>query len=227
MTLDGRIATARRRLEVDHQLRAAARRRAGCVACTTPWLVGIGTVLADDPLLLPAPRTRRPFTRVVFDSRLRLPLAEPARRSSASDDARRCVIVTSRDGARRRRRCEAPGVDVIAARAARGRACRSAWALRALWRARALEPDGRGRLEVLGRLPRRAAGRPGGALPRAAAPGRARRAGPPSAAPAPRRLSDAAPSHAPAARSSGAQHGVARPGRRRRASRSGTLLWPG
>jgi diaminohydroxyphosphoribosylaminopyrimidine deaminase/5-amino-6-(5-phosphoribosylamino)uracil reductase len=44
--------------------------------------VGIGTVLADDPMLLPSPAVARPFFRVVFDSRLRLPLDSRLARSA-------------------------------------------------------------------------------------------------------------------------------------------------
>ena len=41
-------------------------------------------MLADDPLLLPQPRTRRPFARVVLDTRLRLPLASRLVRSASA-----------------------------------------------------------------------------------------------------------------------------------------------
>ena len=85
MTLDGRIATAARRIEVDHEPRAAAAARAPAAPARRRG-GGLGTVLADDPLLLPAPRTRRPFHRVVFDSRLRTPLRSRLV-SSACDDA--------------------------------------------------------------------------------------------------------------------------------------------
>ncbi len=44
------------------------RRRTGAV------LVGIGTVLADDPLLMPEPADDRPRLRVVLDDKLRMPL---------------------------------------------------------------------------------------------------------------------------------------------------------
>jgi diaminohydroxyphosphoribosylaminopyrimidine deaminase/5-amino-6-(5-phosphoribosylamino)uracil reductase len=84
LTLDGRIATAAgesRWITSPRQRRGARalRRLFDAVA------VGISTVLADDPLLLPVPRARRPFVRVVFDSRLRLPLARRLVRSAGRD----------------------------------------------------------------------------------------------------------------------------------------------
>ena len=110
LTLDGRIATASgeskwitsraQRL----QARWLRRLHDGVV-------VGIGTVLADDPLLLPQPRTRRPFARVVLDTRLRLPLASRLVRS-ASAMTPVLVLTASRSGARRSA-LEARGVRVI------------------------------------------------------------------------------------------------------------------
>jgi diaminohydroxyphosphoribosylaminopyrimidine deaminase / 5-amino-6-(5-phosphoribosylamino)uracil reductase len=90
-TLDGRIATASGHSK---WITSASQRR------QARWLrrlhdgvvVGIGTVLADDPLLLPAPRTRRPFARVVLDSRLRLP---PASRVVRSASPRAPVVVVT------------------------------------------------------------------------------------------------------------------------------------
>ena len=110
LTLDGRIATASgeskwitsraQRL----QARWLRRLHDGVV-------VGIGTVLADDPLLLPQPRTRRPFARVVLDTRLRLPLAGRLVRS-ASAKTPVLVLTASRSGAKRRA-LEARGLRVI------------------------------------------------------------------------------------------------------------------
>ena len=74
-------------------------------------LVGVGTVLADDPLLLPSPRTRRPFTRVVLDSQLRTPAGS---RLAGTAGARWPVLVLAcREDAPRRRALEARGVEVL------------------------------------------------------------------------------------------------------------------
>jgi len=124
LTLDGRIATSRgdsKWITSPAQRREARRLRRGFDAVA----VGIGTVLADDPLLLPVPAVRRPFHRIVFDSRLRLPpgsrLARSARRSPV------WAICGDADP-RRRRRLEARGVTVVRAPRA-GRAASLRWAL--------------------------------------------------------------------------------------------------
>jgi diaminohydroxyphosphoribosylaminopyrimidine deaminase/5-amino-6-(5-phosphoribosylamino)uracil reductase len=110
LTLDGRIATASGRSK---WLTAPAARR------QARWLrrlhdavaVGVGTALADDPLLLPSPRTRRPFTRVVLDSRLRLP---PDSRLARTASPRTPVLaVAVAPDERRRRALEANGVEVL------------------------------------------------------------------------------------------------------------------
>jgi len=110
LTLDGRIATASGRsqwITSPSQRRQARwlRRLHDAV------LVGVGTALADDPLLLPSPRTRRPFLRVVLDSRLRLPERGRLARSAGP---RTPVLVLSRaPEPSRRRRLEAAGVEVV------------------------------------------------------------------------------------------------------------------
>lgn len=119
LTLDGRIATASGRSK---WITSAAQRR------QARWLrrlhdavlVGIGTVLADDPLLLPRPRTRRPFTRVVLDTRLRIPLGSRLVRSTGP---RTPLVVLCARGvpARRRRTLEARGVSVVEVLARTGR----------------------------------------------------------------------------------------------------------
>jgi diaminohydroxyphosphoribosylaminopyrimidine deaminase/5-amino-6-(5-phosphoribosylamino)uracil reductase len=111
LTLDGRIATASggSRWITGN----AARRQARYLRrLHDAVLVGIGTVLADDPLLLPQPRTRRLFTRVVLDTRLRLPLAS---RLVASASALTPVLVLTATAPPRWRRLalEARGVSVV------------------------------------------------------------------------------------------------------------------
>jgi diaminohydroxyphosphoribosylaminopyrimidine deaminase/5-amino-6-(5-phosphoribosylamino)uracil reductase len=130
LTLDGRIATAGRRSRwiTSPRQRAAARalrRLHDGVA------VGIGTVLADDPMLLPSPAVARPFVRVVFDSRLRLPVDSRLARSGR----RWPVWVVTRGGdARRRSALERKGVVVLEV-PGRGRQIALGPALRALRRA--------------------------------------------------------------------------------------------
>ena len=143
LTLDGRIATAsgdsrwvtsaRQRLEA-----RALRRRHDAVG------VGIGTVLVDDPLLLPQPRVRRPFCRVVFDSRLRLPLDSRLVRSAGRGPV---VVVCSGGEPRRRKALEARGVVVLSGPGRRDRVSLRR-ALRALWKRgiRSLMVEGGGEL---------------------------------------------------------------------------------
>jgi diaminohydroxyphosphoribosylaminopyrimidine deaminase/5-amino-6-(5-phosphoribosylamino)uracil reductase len=127
MTLDGRIATAAG--ESKWITSPAERRRARALRRLHDGVaVGVGTVLADDPLLLPAPRTRRPFHRVVFDSRLRTPLRSRLV-SSASDDAPLWIVTT--DEAVGREALEARGARILAAPAREGRVDLE-WGLEAL-----------------------------------------------------------------------------------------------
>ena len=89
--------------------------------------VGVGTVLADDPLLTARGAYRaRPLTRVVFDRSLRTP---PGARLLSTRDAGPVIIVTTAVAASRadvRRDLEARGADIVVApdstlRAALGR----------------------------------------------------------------------------------------------------------
>jgi len=86
MTLDGRIAErlgGRTAITGDASLAAVQKIRHASDAVLT----GIGTVLADDPLLTDRsglPR-RRPLLRIVIDSRLRIPLKSRLVRSARGD----------------------------------------------------------------------------------------------------------------------------------------------
>ena len=133
MTLDGRIATAggQSRWITDARQRRsgrALRRLHDGVA------VGVGTVLADDPLLLPEPRTRRPFHRVVFDSNLRTPTTSRLVRTAGQSPL--WIVSTADTSDRppwpaRRTALEARGVRILAGPARHGRVD-LAWALPAL-----------------------------------------------------------------------------------------------
>ena len=72
MTLDGRIAahSGKSRWISNEASRAVAHKLRGRMDAI---VVGIGTALADDPLLTARPRGPRVATRVVFDSQARLP----------------------------------------------------------------------------------------------------------------------------------------------------------
>jgi diaminohydroxyphosphoribosylaminopyrimidine deaminase/5-amino-6-(5-phosphoribosylamino)uracil reductase len=128
LTLDGRIATARgdSKWITNPRQRRTAR---GLRRLHDGVLVGIGTVLADDPLLLPSPRTRRPFRRIVLDSGLRMPVDSRLVRTAG-----RAPLWVLCRGAhpRRRRRLEAQGVRVFQQAGRRGRVS-LAWLLRTLW----------------------------------------------------------------------------------------------
>jgi diaminohydroxyphosphoribosylaminopyrimidine deaminase/5-amino-6-(5-phosphoribosylamino)uracil reductase len=147
LTLDGRIATAsgRSRWITDARARRQARwlRRLHDAV-----LVGIGTVLADDPLLLPQPRTRRPFTRVVLDTSLRLPLASRLV-GSASPRTPVLALTGAAPPARRRRALEARGVSVVEVAIAEGRIAPAA-ALAVLWKRGLASVMIEGGSEVLG-----------------------------------------------------------------------------
>jgi diaminohydroxyphosphoribosylaminopyrimidine deaminase/5-amino-6-(5-phosphoribosylamino)uracil reductase len=129
LTLDGRIATPRgesKWITSPAQRREARRLR----RLHDAVLVGIGTALADDPLLLPQPAVHRPFHRVVLDGRLRLP---PSSRLARSARRAPVIVLCRQADPRRRRRLEALGVRVLRGPQRGGRVS-LAWALRTLRR---------------------------------------------------------------------------------------------
>lgn len=118
ITLDGRIATASgdsKWITSPSQRREARRLR----RLYDGVLVGIGTVLTDDPLLLPSPRTKRPFHRIVLDSRLRMPVASRLVRTAGKQPV---WVVTTRSARRaNRNRLESRGVRVLTVPSRAGR----------------------------------------------------------------------------------------------------------
>jgi diaminohydroxyphosphoribosylaminopyrimidine deaminase/5-amino-6-(5-phosphoribosylamino)uracil reductase len=110
ISLDGRLATASGH---SRWITSTAQRR------QARWLrrlhdgvlVGIDTVLADEPTLLPSPRTRRPFTRLVLDTHLRLP--PEGRLARSSRPSAPVVVLSGRGAPARRQRLEAVGVEVV------------------------------------------------------------------------------------------------------------------
>ena len=130
ITLDGRIATAAgdsKWITSPRQRREARRLR----RLYDGVLVGIGTVLADDPLLLPSPRTKRPFPRIVLDSRLRTALDSRLVRTAGR--APLWLLATRAASALKRSRLDRAGVRVLVA-PSRALRVPLRWALRALHR---------------------------------------------------------------------------------------------
>ncbi len=111
MTLDGNIAAASgdsRWISCEKSRREVHRLR-GLVDAV---VVGIETVLADDPLLTARPSGRRTAARVVIDGRARLPLDSQLVKTAL--DAPLVVAVDSRAPVRRVKALEAAGAHVMA-----------------------------------------------------------------------------------------------------------------
>jgi len=109
VTLDGRIATAQGH---SRWITSPAQRAAGRALrrLHDAVAVGIGTALADDPMLLPSPAVHRPFVRVIFDSALRLP---PGSRLARSARSHPVWLLTRSGSSRRRAPLEKKGVIVV------------------------------------------------------------------------------------------------------------------
>ncbi|MBN2370675.1 MAG: bifunctional diaminohydroxyphosphoribosylaminopyrimidine deaminase/5-amino-6-(5-phosphoribosylamino)uracil reductase RibD [Vicinamibacteria bacterium] len=117
ITLDARIATSdgRSKWITSRAQRDEARRLRRLHDAV---VVGIGTVLRDDPMLMPSDRPRRPFFRVVLDSRLRIPLRSRLVRSARHSPV---IVAAARSSPRRQRALEAAGVEVVLAAGRDGR----------------------------------------------------------------------------------------------------------
>jgi diaminohydroxyphosphoribosylaminopyrimidine deaminase/5-amino-6-(5-phosphoribosylamino)uracil reductase len=115
-SLDGKIASGPGQRTT--LTSAAANRHAHSVRAEVDAIgVGVGTILADDPLLTPRGVYRsRPLVRVVFDRRLRMP---PDARLLSTREAGPVIIVTTAVGAARadvRGRLERAGAEIEVAR---------------------------------------------------------------------------------------------------------------
>ncbi|MBK8014747.1 MAG: bifunctional diaminohydroxyphosphoribosylaminopyrimidine deaminase/5-amino-6-(5-phosphoribosylamino)uracil reductase RibD [Deltaproteobacteria bacterium] len=117
LSLDGRIATSKG--ESRYITSEASRREVHALRNTLDAvLVGVGTVIADDPeLTARLPGARHP-RRVIMDRRLRIPLN--AKLVATAKDVPTWVMTTRDAPAKKRRMLEARGVEVIAVAAARG-----------------------------------------------------------------------------------------------------------
>jgi diaminohydroxyphosphoribosylaminopyrimidine deaminase/5-amino-6-(5-phosphoribosylamino)uracil reductase len=122
LSLDARIAPSRTRRHARRWITGnAARAEVQQLRhAADAVLTGIGTVLADDPLLTDRtgrPRRRR-LLRVVLDSRLRLPLDSRLVRSARGD---LLVCTTANASARRARALAHAGVELVCVRSRGGR----------------------------------------------------------------------------------------------------------
>jgi diaminohydroxyphosphoribosylaminopyrimidine deaminase / 5-amino-6-(5-phosphoribosylamino)uracil reductase len=121
LTLDGKIAErANKRTQITGKASGEAVQRLRNTADAI--LTGIGTVLADDPLLTDRsgePR-RRKLLRVVLDSRLRVPLKSKLVKSAKGD----VLVFTTQDTKSAKARALAKaGIEVFHTRSRRGHVC--------------------------------------------------------------------------------------------------------
>ena len=121
-TLDGKIAT--RTGDARWITSRTARDRARAMRSEAQAIVvGVGTVVADDPLLLPSPRRTPHYARCILDARLRIPLSSRLARTARAHPV---IIYCARPDARtatafgkKKAALEKMGVEVVTSRAAR------------------------------------------------------------------------------------------------------------
>lgn len=123
MTLDGQLAHTYSRRSPKHEWITSRESRVEVHRmrhASDALVTGIGTVLADDPLLTDRSGLlrRRKLLRVILDSRLRLPLKSKLIKT-AEDDL--LVVTTQSVTTSRARALQKAGVEVINVRARRGR----------------------------------------------------------------------------------------------------------
>jgi diaminohydroxyphosphoribosylaminopyrimidine deaminase/5-amino-6-(5-phosphoribosylamino)uracil reductase len=111
ISLDGRIASrsGQSKWISNEASRAVAHRLRGRMDAIA---IGIGTALADDPLLTARPPGPRVATRIVFDSQARLPLESQLVRTAGTVPL--IVVVGSRTPAEKVSRLRSEGVEVLA-----------------------------------------------------------------------------------------------------------------
>lgn len=131
VTLDGKVAA--RGGDARWVSGLASRRQSHRLRAELPAIiVGVGTVLADDPELTCRMVSGRDPIRVVLDSRLRTPPSAKLVQVVARSSAPTWIITTARAPAAAVRRLEAAGAELIVVAAERGRVSPRA-ALAALW----------------------------------------------------------------------------------------------
>ena len=121
-TLDGKIAT--RAGNARWITSQAARSRARAMRSEAQAIVvGVGTVVADDPLLLPSPRRKKDYIRCILDARLRTPLSSRLARTARAHPV---IVYCAKPGPRaakefgkKKAALERMGVEVVTSRAGR------------------------------------------------------------------------------------------------------------
>jgi len=122
LTLDGQLALPQKRGKKSHEWITSEKSRAEVHRmrhASDALLTGIGTILADDPMLTDRsglPR-RRPLLRVVLDAKLRIPLNS---RIVTTSDGDLLVVTAAPSRSAKARKLQERGVELISIAASRG-----------------------------------------------------------------------------------------------------------